>query len=71
MEQNGCYTNLPVNERINAKNWVNGLTNGRMHSVLGFCLGWKKLPPKLADNIDEPYTKEALLKKKNWMIYKL
>ena len=71
MEHNGCYTNLNINHRINAKSWVCGITNGQMHYMLHFCLGWKKLPPKLAENIDEPFTKEALLKKKNWMLYKM
>lgn len=26
---------------------------------------------KLAENIGEPYTKEALLLKRNWMLYKM
>ena len=71
MEHNGCYTNMSINERINAKSWVGGITNGHLPSLVQFCLDMKKLPPKLAENIDEPYTKEALLKKKNWMLYKL
>lgn len=71
MAHNDCYTKLNINERINAKSWVDGITNGQMHHLLHFCLEWKNLPPKLAENIGEPYTKEALLHKRNWMLYRM
>lgn len=71
MEHNGCYTNLNIHHRINAKSWVFNITNGSICHVIAFCLGWKNLPPKLEANIDEPFTKEALLKKRNWMLYKM
>lgn len=71
MEKNECYTKLNINERINAKSWVSFITNGQMPHLLQFCLGWKNLPPKLAENIGEPFTKEALLLRRNWMLYRM
>ena len=68
MEHNGCYTNLNIHQRVNAKSWIVGITCGFIKQPMQHCLGWKNLPPKLAENLDEPFTKEATLLKKNWLL---